>query len=134
MMLIAVFCPCCRLLSLQTNEEHAAGFWMIRTGMRHCVKVLVNAVSGFFSTAAGLILYLDRINQAALFINSTQAILIQFYLMQKTGSIPVLLYCRYSFLGAVCLAQCEFPHITNKFTAAAGPLVLFSASPYNCHA
>lgn len=112
-------------------EEHAAGFWMIRTGIRHYAvsKVLVSAVSGFLTTAAGLILFiLIALTKLPLFINSTAG---NAYSVLLDAGKPVQYLCCYiadislsSVLFAVAAVWVS-TYITNKFTAVAGPIVLF---------
>jgi len=112
-------------------EEHAIGFWIIRTGIGNYAvsKVLVGALSGFLTTAAGTILFvLIALTRLPLFTDATAGN--AYSLLLDAGKPVQYLCCRIAdiSLSSVLFAVAAVwisAYITNKFTAVAGPLVLY---------
>lgn len=112
-------------------EERATAFWMIRTGIWNYAvsKVLVSALSGFLTTAVGIILFvLIALTRFPLFTKVSTG---DAYSVLLDAGKPVQYLCYYiahislsSVLFAVAAVWIS-TYIPNKYAAVAGPLVLY---------
>lgn len=112
-------------------QERAVRFWIVRTGIRNysMSKVLVSAISGFLTTAVGMLMFVLALRtRLPLFVESFTRDPYEPLLLAGKPVQYLCYYITHYSLSAVLFAVAAVwvsTFIPNKFTAVAAPLVLY---------